>query len=160
MSDSVTRNQLQIPSIFTMINNTEYSVNWLPLFKSLISKSGRRRKMKFDRTNLKGLKMELRRLDDWMKNYGLIRSGQWDYERVTYDRKIIFNDETFYLRVQGYAVDGDVGTNRATIELLAPILGKHIYHQGLIYHEEELLPATLIHTCKNILSDMEENLLS
>lgn len=43
--------------------------------------------LKFTESGLEGVKAELSWLDDLMESKGLIRAGQWDYERVTYDKK-------------------------------------------------------------------------
>ena len=43
--------------------------------------------MKFEESGIEGLTADLNRLDDIMENEGFVRAGQWDYERVTYDRK-------------------------------------------------------------------------
>ena len=77
------------------------------------------------------IKADLNRLDDIMKKYGMIRAEQWDYERVSYDRKFIIREGTYYLRVQAYAVEGDVDTFDAHMQLMTPILGKHYYPHGV-----------------------------
>ncbi|UBZ22826.1 hypothetical protein JS608_01948 [Bacillus amyloliquefaciens] len=43
--------------------------------------------MKFENSGLEGVTAELSRLNDLMEGKGLILAGQWDYERVTYDKK-------------------------------------------------------------------------
>lgn len=111
--------------------------------------------MKFENIELKGFKASLDRLDDLMKQYGLIREGQWDYERVTYDRKFQLKEGIFYLRVQGYAIEGDVGANKATIQLITPILGKHYYPHGVEYGDDENFPAALVKQCEKILTDIK-----
>lgn len=93
--------------------------------------------MKFENTGLEGLKADLNYLDDLMSNHGFVREGQWDYERVTYDRKFELKDGTFYLRVFGFAVEGDVGAHKAIIQLMTPLLGKHYYPHGVEYGEGE-----------------------
>ncbi|WP_312469349.1 YugN family protein [Neobacillus sp.] len=112
--------------------------------------------MKFENTGIEKLKAELNRLDEVMQAHGLVRAGQWDYERVTYDRKFEIKDEVFYLRVQGYAVEGDVDTFKATIQLMTPLLGKHYYPHGVEYGEGENFPASLVNSCKKILEDVKE----
>lgn len=114
--------------------------------------------MNFEKVGLKGFKSSLDRLDHLMKEFGLIREGQWDYERVTYDRKFQLKEGTFYLRVQGYAIEGDVGANKATIELITPILGKHYYPHGVEYGEDENFPSHLVNQCENILNDLKVQL--
>lgn len=43
--------------------------------------------MKFESFGIENITADLNRLDDLMPQYGLIRAEQWDYERVSYDRK-------------------------------------------------------------------------
>jgi len=114
--------------------------------------------MKFENTGLEKLKADLNRLDDVMENYGLVRAGQWDYDRVTYDRKFELKEGVFYLRVQGFAVEGDVDVFKATIQLLTPLLGKHYYPHGVEYGEGENFPASLVNQCKKILENVAEEI--
>ena len=108
--------------------------------------------MYFENTGLENMKADLNRLDEVMEEHGLIRAEQWDYERVSYDRKFELKEGTFYLRVQAFALEGDIGAHRATLQLLKPILGKHYYPHGMEYGEEEVFPSSLVKQCENILS--------
>ncbi len=110
--------------------------------------------MKFENTGIEKLKADLNRIDDIMSRHGLVRAGQWDYERVTYDRKFELKDEVFYLRVQGYTVEGDVDTFKATIQLMTPLLGKHYYPHGVEYGEDEQFPTSLVSQCKKIIEEI------
>lgn len=110
--------------------------------------------MKFENTGYENFKADLNRLDEVMSDHGLIREGQWDYERVTYDKKFELKEGVFYLRVQGYAVEGDVGAHRAIIQLMTPILGKHYYPHGVEYGEGEHFPKSLVNQCEKILTDV------
>jgi hypothetical protein len=114
--------------------------------------------MKFENTGMEKLKADLNRLDDVMHEYGLVRAGQWDYDRVTYDRKFELKEGVFYLRVQGSAVEGDVDTFKATIQLLTPLLGKHYYPHGVEYGEGENFPVSLVNQCKKILENVTEEI--
>ncbi|WP_251549035.1 YugN family protein [Neobacillus muris] len=114
--------------------------------------------MKFENTGIENLKIDLNRLDDIMDNHGLVRAGQWDYERVTYDRKFELREGVFYLRIQGYAVEGDVDTFKATIQLMTPLLGKHYYPHGVEYGEGENFPNSLVSQCKKIIEDVKNDL--
>ncbi|MFZ7942172.1 MULTISPECIES: YugN family protein [Bacillaceae] len=107
--------------------------------------------MKFENTGIENLKAELNRLDEVMHDHGLVRAGQWDYERVTYDRKFELKEGVYYLRVQGYSIEGDVDTFKATIQLMTPHLGKHYYPHGVEYGEAENFPTSLVNQCKKIL---------
>lgn len=116
--------------------------------------------MKFENTGIENLKFELSLLDDIMPQHGLIRAEQWDYERVSYDRKFQLTDGTYYLRIFGYAVEGDVGAQKAVIQLLTPVLGKHYYPHGVEYGEDEDFPYYLIKTCDKILARLKGDITS
>ncbi|WP_110112381.1 YugN family protein [Bacillus sp. CGMCC 1.16541] len=112
--------------------------------------------MRFENIGIEELKVDLVRLDSIMENLGLVRAGQWDYERVTYDRKFEIQKDVFYLRVQGYAVEGDVGSRHAVIKLMTPLLGKHYYPHGVEYGEGESFPSTLVDQSKKLLSQLKQ----
>ncbi|MBA4537943.1 hypothetical protein H1Z61_12570 [Bacillus aquiflavi] len=116
--------------------------------------------MKFEKIGLEGVKVDLGRLDDLMYEHGIIREEQWDYERVTYDKKFELKEGVFYLRIQGYAVEGDVGAHKAVIELMTPLLGKHYYPHGVEYGDEEQFPNSLVKQCESILSDIKKKIES
>jgi hypothetical protein len=111
--------------------------------------------MKFENTGLENKKADLTRLDEVMLSHGLVREGQWDYERVTYDRKFELKEGVFYLRVFGYAAEGDVGAHRATIQLMTPLLGKHYYPHGIEYGEGESFPKSLVSQCEKTLNEIK-----
>ena len=111
--------------------------------------------MKFENTGFENFKADLNRLDEVMLDHDLVREGQWDYERVTYDRKFELKEGVYYLRVQGYAIDGDVDTFKATIQLMTPFLGKHYYPHGVEYGDDEFYPPALLNKCKKILEDVK-----
>ena len=111
--------------------------------------------MKFENMGYENVKADLNRLDDTMHEYGFVREGQWDYERVTYDRKFDLNEYVYYLRIMGIAVEGDVGAHKALIQLKTPLLGKHYYPHGVEYGEGENFTTSLIDQCENILSELK-----
>ncbi|MBA2874116.1 YugN family protein [Thermaerobacillus caldiproteolyticus] len=114
--------------------------------------------MRFENTGIENQTAELSRLDDLMEELGFVRAGQWDYERVTYDRKFEIKNDVYYLRVQGYAIEGDVDSRYALIKLLTPILGKYYYPHGVEYGEDENFPSSLVNQCQNILAQVKEGL--
>jgi hypothetical protein len=114
--------------------------------------------MKFENSGLEGVKADLKRLDDVMSEEGLVREGQWDYDRVTYDKKFELKEGIFYLRVQGYAVEGDVGADKAVIQLITPLLGKHYYPHGVEYGEGENFPTSLVSQCEKILANLKNKI--
>ncbi|WP_102027468.1 YugN family protein [Salirhabdus sp. Marseille-P4669] len=112
--------------------------------------------MKFEETGIEGAVVDLRPLDYLMKKAGFVRASGWDYERVTYDYKMntSVKNETYYLRVQGHALEGNVDKGTALIELLTPVLGKHYYPHGIEYDEE--FPNNIVQRCNGILNNVKE----
>lgn len=116
--------------------------------------------MRFENTGIENATIELSKLTDIMKEEGFVLAGQWDYDRVTYDRKFVIKGDTFYLRVQGYAIEGEVEENSkfAIIKLITPILGKHYYPHGVEYGEDENFPKSLVEQSNRILAKVKENI--
>ena len=114
--------------------------------------------MKFENTGLETVISDLNLLDDVMKNYRLERGEHWDFERVTYDRKFEIEKDVYYLRIQGYATEGDIGADKATVQLLKPILGKHYYPHGVEYGQDEHFPEALVKECENILKTVNSQI--
>ncbi|MBS8263327.1 hypothetical protein DYI25_02605 [Mesobacillus boroniphilus] len=111
--------------------------------------------MKFENTGIENLKADLNRLDEVMLEHGLVREGQWDYERVTYDKKTVVKEGTFYLRVQGHVHEGDVGAHKAIIQLMTPLLGKHYYPHGVEYGEGEQFPKAIVSQSEKLLNEVK-----
>ncbi|HAM82131.1 YugN family protein [Ornithinibacillus bavariensis] len=118
--------------------------------------------MKLENLGIEDTVLDLKPLDHIMGKHAFIRAGQWDYERVTYDYKIGSNETnvTYYIRVQGYALEGDVDRKDAVIKLLTPLLGKHYYPHGIEYGEEENFPENLVERAREILQSLSEELQS
>lgn len=114
--------------------------------------------MYFENTGIENTVIDLNVLDDIMKKHGLVRAGQWDYERVTYDKKYEIKEGIFYLRVFGFTKDGDVGAHDANITLLKPVIGKHYYPHGVEYGENEVFPAHLLKSCNQTLAALATDL--
>lgn len=113
--------------------------------------------MKFENSGIESIKIDLNRLDEVMDKNRMIRAGQWDYERVTYDQKFVIKEGTYYLRIQGYVVEGDVGSQKAIIQLMDPLLGKHYYPHGVEYGEDENFPAHLVSQCEEIIANVKKD---
>ncbi|GAB2543137.1 YugN family protein [Gracilibacillus alcaliphilus] len=116
--------------------------------------------MEFTDIGLEGLIIDLELLDHAMEKANFVRAGQWDYERVTYDYKINSPEKniTYYVRVQGYAIEGDVDRGDAVIKLLTPLLGKHYYPHGIEYGEEEDFPASTVERTEKLLQTAKSNI--
>jgi len=118
------------------------------------------KKMKLENLEIEDLVLDLKPLDHIMGKHAFIRAGQWDYERVTYDYKIGSKEKniTYYIRIQGYAIEGDVDKGNAVIKLITPLLGKHYYPHGVEYGEEENFPENLVERAKNLVSNVKEEI--
>lgn len=116
--------------------------------------------MRMENTGIDGLILDLKPLDKITGQHAFIRGSSWDYERVTYDYKIGSNEKnvTYYIRVQGYALSGDVDRRDAVIKLLTPLLGKHYYPHGVEYGEDENFPESLVERAQTLLTDLANDL--
>ena len=102
--------------------------------------------MRLENTGIDNSVIDIKVLDHVMGNHAFIRGENWDYERVTYDYKISSQEKnvTFYVRIQGEAIEGDVDSRDAVIKIKTPLLGKHYYPHGVEYGEEENFPKNLV----------------
>mgnify|MGYP001392134401 FL=1 len=116
--------------------------------------------MKLENNEIKDTVLDLQPLTYIMERNGFVLAGQWDYERVTYDLKVNSPEKniTYYIRVSGYAVEGDVDSGKAVIKLLTPLLGKHHYPHGVEYGEEEGFPQNIIDKADRVLSNVDNQL--
>ncbi|WP_414046754.1 YugN family protein [Macrococcus equi] len=89
-----------------------------------------------------------------MNKHGLVLGGHWDFERVTYDLKYELSEGIYYLRIPGYAIDGDVGARNATLQMMDPYLGKHYYPTGVEYGEDEYFSEALVEHCKRTITSI------
>ncbi|KXH79873.1 YugN family protein [Sporosarcina sp. HYO08] len=112
--------------------------------------------MYIENTELENFVTDLSVLDEIMLKHDLVRAGQWDYERVTYDKKYVVKEGTYYLRVFGVAIEGDVDTRKATIKLKKPVLGKYYYPFGVEYGDDEIFPESLVKDCETTLKAVYE----
>src|SRR5690625_435876 len=116
--------------------------------------------MKFTDTGIQDSVIDLNALYHVMEKAKFVRAGQWDYERVTYDYKIGSPEKniTYYVRVQGYALEGDVDRGDAVMKLLTPLLGKHYYPHGIEYGEEEDFPESLVKRATEIVKKAAQDI--
>lgn len=112
--------------------------------------------MKFEQSGIEGKVVVFRDLETVMVSQEILRGGQWDYGRVTYDHKFVNRDsgDIYYLRVQGVAIKGEIEDPEAHVQLLTPILGHYYYPHGIEYDEE--FPETLVHNCETKLEQLKE----
>ncbi|MFC0524011.1 YugN family protein [Pontibacillus salicampi] len=117
--------------------------------------------MKLEGIGIEGATIELNRLDHLMEKAGFIRGGQWDYERVTYDYKLETNTkgQTYYVRIQGASIEGEVDRGDAVIKLMIPLLGLHYYPHGIEYGDSEEFTEAVIDRAKGLLERVKGYLL-
>ncbi|MYL33014.1 hypothetical protein GLW08_02155 [Pontibacillus yanchengensis] len=109
--------------------------------------------MKIDGVGLAGATLDLKKLDHLMDKAGFVRAGQWDYERVTYDYKLetATKGQTYYIRAQGHALEGDVDKGDAVITLMTPLIGLHYYPHGVEYGDGEEFPPSVVERANKLL---------
>ncbi|WP_163530362.1 YugN family protein [Halobacillus ihumii] len=115
--------------------------------------------MRLEGTGIDGLVIDIKRLTMIMESNGFILGGSWDYERVSYDYRIDSpeKNKTYYIRIQGYALEGDVDKGNAVIHLLTPLLGKHHYPHGVEYGEQEGFSSSIIDKANNLIKKLQEH---
>lgn len=113
--------------------------------------------MKLENTGIEDLVMNVKTLTRIMESNGFMLGGSWDYERVTYDYKIESPETniTYYVRIQGYALEGDVDRGNAVIKLLTPLLGRHYYPHGVEYGEDEGFSRDLIDKAHRLVESVQ-----
>ncbi|MEY8347476.1 YugN family protein [Bacillus cereus] len=114
--------------------------------------------MQFINSKLIDAVVDFTLLTEVMQNQHFVLAGQWDYVRVTYDYKFEILKDVYYLRVQGFAVEGEIGGRHAQVKLLPPLLGKHYYPHGVEYGENENFPTNVLQKSEQLLQNIEKEL--
>lgn len=116
--------------------------------------------MRLDNTGIEDMTIDVKPLSNIMGRHAFILGESWDYERVTYDYKIGSKEKniTYYIRIQGFAIEGDVDRGNAVIKLKTPLLGKYYYPHGVEYGEDENFPENLIERANNLVVKAREEL--
>ncbi|GGA97704.1 hypothetical protein ERX37_04225 [Macrococcus hajekii] len=114
--------------------------------------------MVFDNSGIENIVADQNIIQHVMNKHGLNLGGHWDYERVTYDLKYQIEEGIYYLRIPGYAVEGDVGARNATLQMMDPYLGKHYYPTGIEYGEDEYFPPAVVEHCKRTIISISNDL--
>lgn len=111
--------------------------------------------MRIENTGIDNKVIDIITLDRILGQHAFIRGENWDYERVSYDYRIDSQEKgiTFYIRIQGEAIEGDVDSKDAVIKLKTPLLGKHYYPTGIEYGEEENFPKNLVERANKLVID-------
>ncbi|WP_280769111.1 YugN family protein [Salipaludibacillus daqingensis] len=110
--------------------------------------------MKFEETGLEGIIIEFQALEEIMEAAGF--DNQFDYERITFDYKMIDQvyDHIYYLRVPAHVEDGELPSPYSTVKMMVPYVGKHYYPHGVEYDEE--FPKHIVDKCTKRLENLFE----
>lgn len=116
--------------------------------------------MYIEDTGIDGLTLNVRTLNRIMGLHGFILGESWDYERATYDYRIDSNEKnvTYYIRIQAYALEGDVDRGDALMKIKTPLLGKHYYPFGVEYGEDENFPENLVQRAHKLVVEAKEEI--
>ncbi|MBU9720475.1 MULTISPECIES: YugN family protein [Bacillaceae] len=116
--------------------------------------------MKFEQTGLEGYKIEFQALEEIMEEAGF--HYVYDYERVTFDYKIVVRDDVYYFRIQAHAIEGEIPSHHSVVQIVNIALGKHYYPFGVEYDED--FPKNIVDKCNKkielITSNIKEEALS
>jgi len=137
---------LRFSSLFSKIQK-RYKLNRI--------KIGEVNRLKFAETKIESVEIPFKTLEQVMAMYGMIRGGQWDYQRVTYDFKFEFahDGSVYYFRIPGTAIVGEIEGRDCVVKLGYPYLGRHYYPHGVEYNEE--FPENVVTKCKERISLIE-----
>ena len=110
--------------------------------------------MKLENTGIDDTVIDIKPLNKIMGEHAFIKGESWDYERVTYDYRIGSQEKgvSYYIRIQGHAIEGDIDRGTAVVKLLTPLLGKHYYPHGVEYGEDEEFPENLVERAKGLIN--------
>lgn len=116
--------------------------------------------MRLENTGIEGTLIDIKPLNRVMGQHAFIKGEHWDYERVTYDYKIGSEEKnvTYYVRIQAYAVEGDIDRGDAVVKILTPLLGKHYYPHGVEYGPEENFSKSLVERAHSLVVKVKEEL--
>lgn len=116
--------------------------------------------MKLESTGIEDTVIDIGPLNRIMGEHAFIKGESWDYERITYDYKIGSQEKgvSYYIRIQAYAIEGDIDRGTAVVKILTPLLGKHYYPHGVEYGKDEEFPKNLIERANGLVSKANEAL--
>ena len=113
--------------------------------------------MRLENSGIQNTTADLNHLDHLLPNM-VSPSRTMGLRKSEYDRKFELREGVYYLRMLGYATEGDVGAHKATIKFLVPLLGKHYYPHGVEYGDGEYFPVPLVKECEKILANVKKEL--
>lgn len=106
-----------------------------------------------ENTGLNGLQSDLAYLDESAEKVGFIR-WQWEYYRATYDYKIEFNNDEYFLRFNTRVVEGKLERPDTILAIEAVYIGRATFPHGLEYESE--VPASVMNTANSKISQLKQ----
>lgn len=106
-----------------------------------------------ENSGLDGLKSDLAYLDESAEKVGFIR-WQWEYYRATYDYKIEFEQDEYFLRINTRAVEGKLERPDTVLAIEAVYMGRATFPHGLEYESE--VPAQVMKTASARLAELKQ----
>lgn len=91
-------------------------------------------------THIEGETMTFGEAKQFLKPFGIIIGGNWEYDRGMFDG-ILHRDggETVYIRMPFTVVEGELDSRKAIIQFQKPFIIKHVVNLGLDYDGSSLL---------------------
>jgi len=106
-----------------------------------------------ENSGLDGLKSDLAYLDESAEKVGFIR-WQWEYYRATYDYKIEFEQDEYFLRINTRAIEGKLERPDTVLAIEAVYMGRATFPHGLEYESE--IPAQVMKTASTRLAELKQ----
>lgn len=106
-----------------------------------------------ENSGLDGLKSDLAYLDESAEKVGFIR-WQWEYHRATYDYKIEFEQDEYFLRINTRAIEGKLERPDTVLAIEAVYMGRATFPHGLEYESE--VPAQVMKTASARLAEFRQ----
>lgn len=129
-------------------------------------------------SSLTGEHVQLYKLEQELKPLGFMVGSNWDYDHGYFDFKIDDRVGYQFLRIPFVAVDGQLDSRGATVEIQEPFLLSHKYQRGLDDYamignisasfnqfsepvdKDASFPEEYIQTGQNLLKEVESKLLT
>ncbi|MEI7027182.1 YugN family protein [Paenibacillus sp. y28] len=111
--------------------------------------------MIIEQSEVKGLTTDLYHLDKAADSIGFVR-WQWEYNRATYDYKIVHNSQEFYLRVNTRVTEGKMESPDTLLVLEDAYIGVTTFPHGLDYNSP--IPDPVLQASKQKLTELKKKL--
>lgn len=85
-------------------------------------------------STIEGRRFNLHKLEQLLKPRGYTIGGNWDYDEGFFDYKIADEGGYQFLRIPFTAVEGQLDSRGAVVELGKPFVLNHVYQSGLDDH--------------------------